>query len=59
MLIATVNYLRVVGCKLVAAKEVEATGNATEVAREPLQQLANKSPKITNSTSTYATFGGA
>ena len=41
------------------------TGQATKVAREAYEglpnnnKLINKPPKVTNSTSTYVTFGGA
>ena len=66
----TVNYLRVVGCDHVAAKGVERNEGKLQD-RPPKQQeepmktylcnnkLRNQPPKITNSTSTDVTFGGA
>ena len=70
MLIATVNYLRVVDCEHVAAKRVERNEGRLQD-KPPKQQekpmkaylcnnkLKNQSPKITNSTSTDVSFGDA
>ena len=66
----TVNYLRFLGCELVAAKGVDGNEGRLED-RPPKQQdkpikaylrknkLRNQPPKITNSTSTDVTSGGA
>ena len=67
---STVNYIRVVGCDHVAAKGAERNERRLQD-RPPKQQekpmktylcnnkLRNQPPKITKSTSTDETFGGA
>ena len=65
----TVNYLRVVGCKHIAANEVENEGRLQDRSSKQQEKLMkiylcnnkllNKPPEITNSTSTDFTFGSA
>ena len=60
----TVNYLRIVGSDHVAAKGAERNEGYRKGYRSSTRlpinnELENKPPKITNSTSTGVSFGGA